>query len=518
MKLSMIKPRTPASGSGGRPTGRRAHRAEWHRLLLGALGAGGVGVLSWVVLFPAANVVPATDHISPPALSAHAAAGHRGQGEGQTYAPPSQTYAPPSTSPQGSLPAPTATGAAGAPTTASQAEPAPSAAPTASLAPSPGTSVTVPPDLFPTDSGALFTVPPAPFPTDSGTSSTVPPASPPAGPVTPAADALGLGFYDGESSPAGIETAATWLGSPTSVTYAQDFIDATDWSHISSPWQLPNWAGSPFTMVWGVPMLPCGAPSTQCATDVADYNLVATGGADGYYQTLAQNLVAAGFGSSYIRLGWEFNADWMGWGICNEDGSGLSSWANDFVPAFQNIVTSMRSVAGANFKFIWNPIDSSNASCPGASLENFYPGDSYVDAVALDAYDGIGAATSDADRWNDLLNGVNAGGWTAVTPAAINGQTFQGYGLNWLAAFGQEHGKQISLPEWGLVSSGADAGGGDDSYFMTQMAAWIKANASGPVIFWNYGDGTLTLDIPNYTNGDTPNATAVFKAAFGTGA
>ena len=65
-------------------------------------------------------------------------------------------------------------------------------------------------------------------------------------------------------------------------------------------------------MVWGVPMLPCGAPSTQCATNVADYNLVADGGADSYYETLAQNLVASGFGSSYIRLGWEFNADWMG--------------------------------------------------------------------------------------------------------------------------------------------------------------------------------------------------------------
>jgi hypothetical protein len=52
---------------------------------------------------------------------------------------------------------------------------------------------------------------------------------------------------------------------------------------------------------------------------------------------------------------------------------------------------------------------------------------------------------------------------------------------------------------------------------MTQMANWIKANATGPVIFWNYGEGTLPLDIPNYTNGDTPNATAACKAAFGTG-
>jgi hypothetical protein len=340
-------------------------------------------------------------------------------------------------------------------------------------------------------------------------------AAPPAGSGTPFTNAAGLGIYDGQSSPAGIEAAASWLGSLGSIKYAQDFIDATDWSHISNPWQLPNWKGSPFTMVWGVPMLPCGAPSTQCATNVADYNLVASGGADGYFQTLAQNLVAAGFGSSYIRLGWEFNAGWMGWGICSADGSGLASWAGDFVPAFQHIVTSMRGVAGANFRFIWNPIDSSNASCPGASLENFYPGDGYVDAVALDTYDGIGAATStDAARWGDLLNGVNAGGWTAVAPAAVNGQAFPGYGMNWLAAFGQQHSKEVSLPEWGLESSGSYGGGGDDAYFMTQMAAWIKAYATGPVIFWNYGGGTLALDIPNDTTGGTPNATAAFKAAF----
>jgi hypothetical protein len=329
-------------------------------------------------------------------------------------------------------------------------------------------------------------------------------------------DAAGLGLYDGNSSPAGIETAAKWLGSPSTIKYAQDFIDATDWSHISNPWQLPNWKGSPYTMVWGVPMLPCGSPSTQCDTNVSDFDLVANGGADGYFKTLAQNLVANGFGSSYIRLGWEFNGGWMGWMVCNEDGSALTSWANDFVPAFRNIVTSMRSVS-ANFKFIWNPIDSANAACPGDKLENFYPGDSYVDMVSLDAYDGIGGETSDTARWTDILNGLNAGGWTAEKPDSISGQSFSGYGLNWLTAFGKEHGKEVGLPEWGLNDANTAAGGGDDTYFMTQMAAWIKANATGPAIFWNYGDGTLPLDIPNYTSGDTQDATAVFKSAFSTG-
>ena len=62
----------------------------------------------------------------------------------------------------------------------------------------------------------------------------------------PSTNGAGLGLYDGNSSPSGIETAAKWLGSPSSIKYAMDFIDATDWAHISDPWQLSNWKGSPF--------------------------------------------------------------------------------------------------------------------------------------------------------------------------------------------------------------------------------------------------------------------------------
>ena len=431
----------------------RGRPVKWRRLAWAGLLAGVAGIFSYTV-FPSSAPAPAADRLSP-GVSADLALGSLlGQGQVNSYAPP---------------PEPIITATAKAP--APKRKPAP-----------------------------VHTLRPAP------------PA--PAGPSF--VDAAGLGIYDGNSSPSGIETAAAWLGSASSIKYAMDFIDATSFSTISDPWQLSNWEGSPFTMVWGVPMLPCGAPATQCSTNVSDYDEVADGGADSYYETLAKNLVSAGFGSSYIRLGWEFNASWMGWGICNEDGSGLASWASDFVPAFQNIVTSMRSVSGANFKFIWNPIDSSNASCTGANLEDFYPGDKYVDVVALDTYDDVGAATSDTGRWSDLLNGVNAGGYTAVMPEAISGQSFEGYGMNWLAAFGKEHDKEIGLPEWGLESTDENGGGGDDAYFMTEMTQWIKAYATGPAIFWNYGGGTLPLDIPNYTDGGTPDATAIFKAAFST--
>jgi hypothetical protein len=447
------------SGKHSRAAKRRRGLAKWHRVVLTALVAGTLGGSAYA-FFPGTAAAPVADRLHSGASQAQTLDGVLGSGQiGSSYAAP---------------PAPIVTATAQTPKRHRKPRPVPTPHPTA------------------------------------------PVSSPAAAPSAPLADAAGIGFYDGKSSPGGIETAAKWLGSTSDVKYAQDFIDATDWSHISNPWQLSQWKGSPLTMVWGVPMLPCGAPATQCATNVSDYNLVANGGADGYFKTLAQNLIASGFGSSYIRLGWEFNADWMGWGICNQQGSGLSSWAGDFVPAFRNIVTSMRSVSGAKFKFIWNPIDSSNASCSGASLEKFYPGDQYVDDMASDVYDGIGSSTSsDTARWTDMREGVNAGGWTAVTPDAVGGQKFAGYGLDWLAAFGQAHSKTVGLPEWGLCASSLNAGGGDDTYFMTQMTQWIKKDATGPAIFWNYGGGTLPLDIPGYTSGGVPNATAIFKSAFG---
>jgi hypothetical protein len=434
------------------PAGRRL---PWRRLTVTALLAGAAGALAFAV-FPGGGTAPVADQLTRGTAGAQAGS-LLGHGQAGSY----------------------------------NANPAPIVTATASKA-------------------ASRRRHPQPAPTPTAPASSAPPAAT----VTPFTAAGGVGIYDGQSKPSGIETAASWLGATSDIKYAEDFIDATDWSHISNPWQLSQWKGSPFTMIWGVPMLPCGAPATQCATNVSDFNMVADGGANSYFKTLAQNLVGSGFGSSYIRLGWEMNGTWMGWSICNSSGSGLTSWANDFVPAFRNIVTSMRSVSGANFKFIWNPLDSSNVSCAGAKMENFYPGDAYVDNVSLDVYDGIGGSESDSARWSDMLNGVNAGGWTAVQPDSISGQSFPGYGLNWLAAFGKEHDKQVGLPEWGLCTSDNNGGGGDDTTFMSNMTAWIKANATGPAIFWNQGGGTIQLSVPSYTSGSAPNASALFKSAF----
>jgi hypothetical protein len=89
----------------------------------------------------------------------------------------------------------------------------------------------------------------------------------------------------------------------------------------------------------------------------------------------------------------------------------------------------------------------------------------------------------------------------------------QSYGLNWLASFGAAHGKPLAIPEWGLgwtdlpVGSGG-VGGGDNAYFVQQMANWVNSNNVVNVIAWQYGSDPLP-DASQF-----PNATAAFGQDF----
>ncbi len=95
-----------------------------------------------------------------------------------------------------------------------------------------------------------------------------------------------------------------------------------------------------------------------------------------YFKIIAHRLIANEEGSSILRIGWEFNGNWTPWYADAEE-------ASAFVSFWQQIVTTMRSVSGADFKFEWCPDIGSSVG----NLANFYPGNAYVDYVAEDVYD-----------------------------------------------------------------------------------------------------------------------------------
>ncbi len=243
-----------------------------------------------------------------------------------------------------------------------------------------------------------------------------------------------LGVYAGPEDPPAVSDFAARLGGKP--RFAMDFLDGTSWSTIDDPSQLVSqWAGSGYTMIWGVPILPSSGASLATG---------ATGAYDGYFATLADAMVAHGQGSSIIRMGWEFNGGWFPWAANGQ--------ASAFVGYWQQIVTTMRSVSGANFTFEWNP---TRGDLGVGDLANYYPGDAYVNYVGLDVYD---------TEWASYPG----------MPAEFENMETQPYGLDWLASFAAAHDKPMVFPEWGLgwgtcsasgqpISASGQVCGGDDA-------------------------------------------------------
>ena len=196
---------------------------------------------------------------------------------------------------------------------------------------------------------------------------------------TGSATGTALGVYAGGGDPQAVSDFASSVGAKP--RYAMDFLDGTSWSTITqSGWPYSAWAGQGLLHDLGrrhAPQLLRAELNTATAGGSC-YGLTqeAAGDFNADFATVAKNMVAAGFGSSVIRLGWEFNGGWFPWAA--------GGCASAFVGAFQQVVTAMRSAPGQSFTFEWNP---TRGDLSVGNLANFYPGDAYVDDVGLDVYD-----------------------------------------------------------------------------------------------------------------------------------
>jgi Glycosyl hydrolase family 26 len=114
----------------------------------------------------------------------------------------------------------------------------------------------------------------------------------------------------------------------------------------------------------------------------------------------------------------------------------------------------MNSVPGANFVFDWTV----NQYWQPIALDEWYPGDSVVDIIGIDAYDSgvYGPALSPQQRWDKLYNEPD--------------------GLAAVASFAEQHGKPLSIPEWGLVPTGSAGGANDDPTYMRGLATFIDTH------------------------------------------
>lgn len=102
---------------------------------------------------------------------------------------------------------------------------------------------------------------------------------------------------------------------------------------------------------------------------------IAKGSYDNYINAEAK--VAKSYnGEVLIRFAHEMNGSWYDWG------AGNGSTAQDYVNAWRHYVSVFRQDGAANVKFVWAP----NVNGGSYPFTSYFPGDSWVDYVALDGY------------------------------------------------------------------------------------------------------------------------------------
>jgi Glycosyl hydrolase family 26 len=295
-------------------------------------------------------------------------------------------------------------------------------------------------------------------------------------PGSAASSSAGIGVYRGAASPGEVSAFGSWLG--RSPTYALDFFAGDTWSQIESPdWWLNAWNGTPYTVEFSVPIIPSSGGTLQEG---------ASGAYNSHFQKLAQTLVAHGRGNAILRLGWEFNGSWYHWYAGNDPAAFAAYW--------RQIVTTMRAVA-PGLRFDWCPTLGVNGMSK-TGVEAAYPGDAYVDYVGTDVYD---------QAW-----GPNN---TTVPDPAVrwDGYVTQQNGLNWVASFSSQHGKPITIPEWGLSIRSDGHGGGDNAFFVQHMHDWITTNNVAYQMYFEFDapDGQHRLMLSQF-----PIGSAAYKQLF----
>jgi hypothetical protein len=296
---------------------------------------------------------------------------------------------------------------------------------------------------------------------------------------------------------------ANWLNRqglwPTVTQYVME--DRGGWGTADKYWLDPAWgkwvAAAPGRRAVVVFNLP---------TDAEHLASGAKGGFNDKAKAYAAYMVSLNLGNSVVCMG--LLNDPNTWDVATKED------ASNFVLYWQQVVTAMRSVPGADkLQFDWVGLNR-KTSFP---IEAAYPGDAYVDYIGMFLYDQcldksiypIPEGSTDADkqgRWKKAWDNY-------YYPAEQNGLAA------WMSV-AKAHQKPFSLPAWCLYEDhyGDDtlSTGGDNTYFVQQMHDFIFDPANN-VAFASYLDSywyaTKLSPGKGYTT-PYPNATALFQKLF----
>ena len=296
---------------------------------------------------------------------------------------------------------------------------------------------------------------------------------------------------------------ATWLNRGTIFGGSTlSFGTGSDWNSLASYWDwfypsAKSWIneGKGRVLVISVPILPgptddSGPTTGPNAGQPVSLAQGATGAYNRYFYALGQQMVANNLGNSILRLGWEFNGNWYAWSVATADD------AANFAAFWKQIVNTMRTVPGQNFKFNWGGTITWEGTPAPYKLSDAFPagndanGKPYVDQVGLDIYDNSWSyypwaagstpaqiLTAQQNVWANVIN----------SPSDY-------WGIPVWMAIAKANNIPFTIPEWG-VSTDIHAGQ-DNTYYIQQMYNFIQ-NPANRVYYASYYDAESEQISPN---------------------
>jgi hypothetical protein len=263
---------------------------------------------------------------------------------------------------------------------------------------------------------------------------------------------------------------ADWRGAPADV--AQVSTDRTQgWENmIESSWLFGNFDQFEGQLVISQPPYPEGGDMGACAN--GDY--------DGHWERFGEVLIERDRADAIVRVGWEFNGDWMYWSAHNPQ---------QFIDCFRNVSTAIKRT-DPDALIEWTANGKGTVTCDGAA-PNCYPGDDVVDIIGIDYYDQFPPTR---------------------TPEEF--ETVGGTGDNLLAIhdFAREHDKPFAVGEWGVVTSGGDPGG-DNPAYIRMMMEFFEENAEHLAYeaYFSICGNEVASALHNCDAGTSPDAAAEYQ-------
>ncbi len=241
---------------------------------------------------------------------------------------------------------------------------------------------------------------PSPSPTPTATPSPTPTPTPtPSEPTVDAPLRFGVSTPQGPLVASEIAAVAATVGEQPSIElWYEDFrqpLSAAKLAAVDARGATPLITWEPWA--WGG-----GATQTAYRS-----SRITAGAHDAQIRQWGQALAAWGK-PVLLRYGHEMNGDWYPWA----DGVNGNK-PGDYAAAWRHVHTLVTAQGATNVRWVWSP----NVPYPGSTpLTQLYPGDAYVDVVALDGYNWGSSQSWSSWQSPDTLFGQGLAELRAIAP------------------------------------------------------------------------------------------------------